>query len=297
MDPARKPILQGEYKLLKVLERFDYSTLYLAASLHNPDRKFVVKQVRLEGFQGVEDRRETMEYFRSIATPYHELLHPGLTTLKDYFYENESEYIVFEHVPGHRLAEVMAMRNRPFTEPQAVDLALKIAAILDWMHNHNPPLYFADLNPNNVIVMQRGVVRLTDFGLGKVLAPRGPDEPRLGTRGYAPPEQCGSDAIIGRTSDIYALGALMHQLVTGHDPTAQPGIFAPLADAAPSVSEDFASIVSVATHPDPEKRYLDIRDMVADLKALAPEKRGAAEAKGSFLQRLLEAVKKPFVPA
>lgn len=297
METGRRPILQGEYKLVKVLERFDYSTLYLAVSIHNPDRKFTIKQVRLEGFESLEERNETMKYFREVASPYVELMHPGLTTLKDFFYENEAEYIVFEHVPGHRLSEVMAMRNRPFTETQAVDVAMKICEVMDWLHTQPTPLYFADLNPANVLVMQRGKIKLTDFGLGKVLAPRAPEEPRLGTRGYAPPEQCGPDAVISRTNDIYALGALMHHMVTGQDPTKQPGVFAPICDVNPAISEDFAAIVATATHPDPSRRYVDVKDLVADLKALAPERRSASQGSAGFFQRLREMLRRPFVAA
>ena len=55
---------------------------------------------------------------------------PGLTTLRDYFYENGSEYVVFDYIQGYRLGEVMALRHRPFLEAQAVDVAVKIGVIL-----------------------------------------------------------------------------------------------------------------------------------------------------------------------
>lgn len=294
MEPERKPILQGEYKLVKILECYDYSNLYLAVSLHSSERKYAIKEVRVEGGQGSDAHREIMDYFRTVAAPYVEVQHPGLTTLKDYFFENGAEYVVFDYVPGHRLGEVMSMRNRPFLESQAIDVAVKTAVILDWMHNHRPPLYFADLNPNNVLLTQRGDVILTDFGLGRLLAPRSPEEPRLGTRGYAPPEQCGPEAVIGRSNDVYALGVLMHQMVTGHDPMVQPGVLAPCAQVNPAISEDFANIVRVATDVDPAQRYLEMKDMLAHLKALSPRRLRPLKEEGGFLERLCRTLARPF---
>ncbi len=293
-ERERRPILQGEYKLVKLLECYDYSNLFLAVSLHSLDRKFAIKEVRIDGSPGSETHRQIMKYFRQVAAPYVEVQHPGLTTLRDYFYENGSEYVVFDYIQGYRLGEVMALRHRPFLEAQAVDVAVKIGVILDWMHNRRPPLYFADLNPANVLLTPRGDVVLTDFGLGRLLAPHAPDEPRLGTRGYAPPEQCGSEAVVTRTNDIYTLGVLMHQMVTGHDPTIRPGELAPCRGANHSISEDLEAIVKKATHPDPAQRYLDVVEMLVHLKALAPKKLGTPENRTGFLERLCKVLARPF---
>ena len=293
--PVRKPILQGEYKLLKELECFEDSTLFLACSLHNSERRYAVKEVPVEGGQSSDAHREVMDYFRQVATPYVEVQHAGLTTLKDYFFENEAEYVVFDYVPGHRLAEVMALRARPFLECQAVDVILKMATILDWMHSHRPPLYFADLNPNNVLMTPRGEVILTDFGLGRLLAPRKPGEPRLGTLGYAPPEQFGHAAVISRTNDVYALGVLMHQMVTGVDPTIRPGVFAPVRELNPFVSEDYAEVVAMATQADPTQRFAEAMEISARLKGLAPRRASLrAEPKGNLLDRLRKVLTRPF---
>ncbi len=293
-ERERKPILQGEYKLIKLLECYDYSNLYLAVSLHSLDRKFAIKEVRIDAGQGSETHRQVMEYFRQVAAPYVEVQHPGLTTLRDYFFENGSEYVVFDYIQGYRLGEVMALRHRPFLEGQAVDVAVKIGVILDWMHNRRPPLYFADLNPANVLLTARGDVVLTDFGLGRLLAPHHPEEPRLGTRGYAPPEQCGSEAVITRTNDIYTLGVLMHQMVTGCDPTLKPGELPPCRQINPAISEDFAAIVQKATHLDPAQRYLDVVEMLVHLKSLAPKRLGVPKEQGGFLERVCKVLARPF---
>jgi len=296
-ERERKPILQGEYKLVKLLECYDYSNLYLAVSLHSLDRKFAIKEVRIDDGQGSETHRQVMDYFRQVAAPYVEVQHPGLTTLRDYFYENGSEYVVFDFIQGYRLGEVMALRRRPFLEGQAVDVAVKIGVILDWMHNRRPPLYFADLNPANVLLTARGDVVLTDFGLGRLLAPHRPEEPRLGTRGYAPPEQCGSEAVITRTNDIYTLGVLMHQMVTGWDPTLRPGELPACRQMNPAISEDFAAIVQKATAPDSAQRYLDVVEMLVHLKSLAPKRLGLPQEKAGFLERLCKTLARPFTDA
>ncbi|HXE71620.1 MAG TPA: serine/threonine-protein kinase, partial [Candidatus Nitrosotenuis sp.] len=296
LETHRRPILQGDYKLVRILERLDYSTVFLAVSLHNPARRFAIKRVQVE-FESELEMKETLKAFRAQALRYAELDHPGLALLHDFFYENGCEYIVWEYVPGHRLSEVMEMRNRPFTEAQALDIAIRLAESLAWLHSLKPPVYFADLNPHNVILMPRGKVKMTDYGLGKLLARRDKRQPRLGTLGYAPPEQHGKEARIGRTNDIYALGVLMHHLVTGRDPGTSPGVFPPIHDLNPAISEDFQIIVSNATHPDPNQRYHDMKYMLADLQAICPARRAARQRQASFLKRLGQVLVRPFVAA
>lgn len=296
MESEKRPILQGEYKLLRVIEETKDSTLFLGQSVHSTERRFAIREFRVDGAEEPEQKALISSYFQPIAQRYMDFMVPCLTSLRDFFLENEYVYFVYDYVPGYRLSEVLAMRECPFPEVQAVDLALKVAQAIRCLHETKPALFFADMNPSNIILVTNGYVMLTDYGLGKLLTKYDPEAPRMGTVGYAAPEQMGSLGIVCRATDIYSLGVLMHQLVTGVSPADSPNNLPPIEELNIAVSQDYIDIVQTATSLNPGKRYIDMRDMVYALRALAPRrKRSVKVLKRNMVKEMAEVLKRPFV--
>ncbi len=287
-----KPILQGEYKLIKVIQKLSYGTYYLATSLHNPARRWAIKEIELD-FDSPALRQKLFRFFENEASRYLALKHPRLMPLENYFFEKNYEYLVFEYIPGHRLSEIIQLRREPFSESQVLDLAQKVAEGLEYLHGQG--MVFHDLQPSNIIITPQGNIILTDYGLGKVIAPRNDNEPLWGTLGYAPPEQFGSQPIINQGVDIYALGIIMHQMLTFWDPTMAGGVIPLVEKLNSGISREMTALIKNATYEDPGLRYPTVKAFLKDLYSLMriqPEK--SRENAGSWLKRIARQLTRPF---
>lgn len=292
-DVNSKPILQGEYKLLKVLQKLPYSTYYLGTSLHNPGDRWAIKEIALE-FDNPEEKMEAFKKFEALARKYTRLNHPIIVPLADCFYEHDYEYIVFEFVPGHRLQEILDLRKKPFTEYQVLDFANQVGQALEYLHSQR--IIFHDLNPSNVIITPEGSIKLTDFGLGKVLAKRDKNQPKWGTMGYAPPEQYGANPAITESVDIFALGVIMHQMLTFWDAPLSRGVYPPVRKINPEVSEDMENLIINMLYEDPNLRYPTVGEFFKDLRKLlnVKHREEKSEEKETWLQKLVREFAKPF---
>ena len=270
MAEKRRPVLQGEYKLVSVLETVGDSIIYRSQSVSHSERVYAIREFKLEGYEAPEKRAMVSSYFQPIAQGYMDFIDPCLTSLRDFFIENGYIYFVFDYVPGRRLSEYFRARQRPFPENLALDIAYKVAKALETLHSSKPVKFFADMSMSNIILASNGYAMLTDYGLGKLLVDLPVDAPRMGTIGYAAPEQYGLAGIVSQSTDIYGLGVLMHQMVTYIDPVDHPGKLAPIADVNPAISDEYIKIVRTATRTDPKKRFLSAADMAVAIRSISP---------------------------
>ena len=270
MAEERRPILQGEYKLVSVLETVGDSIIYRSQSVSHSERVYAIREFKLEGYEAPEKRAMVSSYFQPIAQGYMDFIDPCLTSLRDFFIENGYVYFVFDYIPGRRLSEYFRARQRPFPENLALDIAYKVAKALETLHSCKPVKFFADMSMSNIILASNGYAMLTDYGLGKLLVELPVDAPRMGTIGYAAPEQYGLAGIVSQSTDIYGLGVLMHQMVTYIDPVDHPGKLAPIAEVNPAISDEYIKIVRMATRTDPKKRFLSAADMAAAIRSISP---------------------------
>lgn len=301
MEEVQRPILQGEYKLSRIIETTADSTLYYGYNIAAPERHFAVREFKIdlpEGENKVSPERLAVvsSYFQPLAMRYMDFIHPGLTCLRDFFFENGYVYFVIDFVPGYRLSEIMSFRHGcTFPEMQAVSIATQIADAMNYLHSQPNPLFMADMNLSNVIIASNGTVLLTDYGLGKLLIKYNPQAVRMGTLGYAAPEQIGPAGIVNAYTDIYALGVLMHQLVTGADPTQDPNVLAPISKLNPAISQDYMSIVQTATNKEPYKRFTSMKDMLYALHAIAPQRgRSMKVVKRNLIKEVFDVFAAPF---
>lgn len=152
------------------------------------------------------------------------LHHEQIAQVLEFFNENERDYLVLEFVQGVSLRELVRQHG-PQSEQSVLKWALEISQVLDYLHNQRLPIIHRDLTPDNIILRRDGSIVLIDFGaanecVGSITGTS------IGKRCYMPPEQFRGKAT--PASDIYALGATMHFLLTAEEPVAltasHPGI-------------------------------------------------------------------------
>jgi serine/threonine protein kinase len=266
-----KPMLQNRYTLLRQLGQGGMGVVYLAEDNRLTNRQVAIKELSLAMIPAHE-QQSRLEAFQQEAGILAQLRHPGIAQVSDFFIENHSAYVVMEYVPGQSLAQLLSQQPGQHLSPdRAIELTQQLCQALDYLHRQRPPLIYRDLKPENVIVEPGGQVKLIDFGIARLFKPgQQQDTVAMGTPGYAAPEQYGRAQTDPR-SDIYSLGIMLHQMVTGQDPT-QRTPFTPLnwsnlpaTDRLPSLK----SVILKATQLQPDARYHSVGEMGADLPAHA----------------------------
>jgi serine/threonine protein kinase len=186
------------------------------------DRLVALKMIPAGPRLTTEMRRRFHQEARAIAR----LNHPGIVQVHDVGESSGSPYLVLELVDGQTLARWLGATPRP-----AVDAARIVTALADAVgYAHRQGVIHRDLKPSNVLLDPAGRCRVTDFGLAKILPAAGVDSERLtesgvilGTPSYMAPEQArGSPEEITPAADVYSLGAILYELLTGRPPFLAP---------------------------------------------------------------------------
>jgi len=173
------------------------------------------------------------------------LHHPRLPEFAGEYQNEQMLCIVREFISGEPLNRLV--QEQPITRRQAVDIAVQLCDLLDYLHGQTPPIIHRDIKPQNIIVDEQGNVSLIDFGISRTYDQTAQgDTLYLGTRHYAAPEQYGFSQT-DRRSDIYSLGVLLGWLLTGSDDVQQ----ARKAVSSPRL----ANIIERCTAFDPQNRY------------------------------------------
>jgi serine/threonine protein kinase len=209
--------------------------------------------------------RKAVEDFHREASVLAQLSHPSIPQIIDYFGERGRHYLVMEYVAGgdlqHRLDTIGA--GARMSESNVLAMARQLLDVLQFLHSQKPPIVYRDLKPANVMIDHHGRAMLVDFGIARFL-PAGGRGTQIGSVGYAPPEQYLGN--MEPRSDLYALAATMHHLLTGRDPQLQPPFsFPPLSELAPGVSAQTAHVVMAALDKDLSHRpasALAMRDLL-----------------------------------
>ncbi len=232
----QETILAGRYRLLSRIGQGGMGAVYKAADLRFNNRPVAIKEMSRAGLPPAR-LQEAEEAFEREAHLLADLLHPNLPRIYEHFAENDRSYLVMDFIEGETLEEYLnKVGGGPLPVEQVMRWASELCDVLNYLHTHQPSIIFRDLKPANVMVSDSGHIFLIDFGIARIFKPgKQHDTVALGSPGYAAPEQYGKAQSSPR-SDIYSLGALLHHLLTGMDPSEQPFFFRPASQVNPAVN-------------------------------------------------------------
>src|SRR5690242_9202346 len=219
------------------------------------------RDVAVKIMRGDSDHEEVfLQRFRDEALHSAQLLHINITTVFDYGEDDGLCYLVMELVDGHALS-VILRESGPF-QPSAVRSIIGQSALALGVA-HEMGVVHRDIKPANILLRSDGLVKLTDFGIARAADASGITRhgEMLGTPNYISPEQAMGDPATG-ASDLYALGVVAHELLTGQRPfdrgtpiaTAMCHVNEPPPPLADDVPEDLRDVVASLLEKDPEAR-------------------------------------------
>jgi len=223
-----------------------------------------------------------VERFRREARSVAQLSHPNIVTVIDRGEQDDRQFIVFEYIAGENL-KTRVEREGPLPEAEAVRLTLQVARALGFAHEHG--LVHRDVKPQNVLLNGDGQAKVTDFGIARSLDVKGgltQTGTVMGTSDYIAPEQARGSRVDAQ-SDIYSLGAVLYELLTGDVPFPGDNFVAVamrhINEAPPSVREHRPDVsprldaaIRRAMSKEPRDRFGSMEEFCAELSAcLGPE--------------------------
>jgi outer membrane protein assembly factor BamB/tRNA A-37 threonylcarbamoyl transferase component Bud32 len=251
-------VLQGRYTIETVLGIGGMSVVYRGRDMRFKDvvRSCAIKEM-YQRSPDSQTRMLSLQFFEREAGMLATLNHPAIPKVYDFFEENGRVYLVLELVSGHDLETILEENGEPLNEREVGNWAIQICDVLQYLHGYDPePIVFRDMKPSNVMLTDDNRIVLVDFGIARLLDPSNRKGTMIGTEGYASPEQFRGIAL--PASDIYSLGATLHQLLSGSDPRGEtPFTFheRPLRAMNPSVSAEMEAVVTRALEYDIEGRW------------------------------------------
>ena len=268
-------LIAGRYELVELVGTGGMSSVYRAY-----DRlleRDVALKILHESHAADPD---TIERFRREARAVAQLSHPNIVRVIDRGDDAGRQYIVFEYLDGENL-HALVERTGPLPVRGALEAAIQVGYALAFAHRHG--IVHRDVKPQNVLVSGDGTAKITDFGIARSLELSAVTEAGtvLGTSRYIAPEQA-SGAPVGPYTDVYSLGVVLYELLTGSPPFAGDNFVAVamqhvhddvprLLDRRPDVPLRVARAVERALAKDPEDRFSSMDEFVAELESCLAE--------------------------
>ena len=258
-----KKILGNRYRIEKLIKSGGMGAIYRGKHI-KLDETFAIKEMI---FTSTDEKQNqyAMKRFYEEAKLLSRLRHPNLPVVTDYFDEDNKYYIVMDFVEGEDLGEILKKYGSPgLPEKHVTFWTEEILKVLDYLHSQNPPVIYRDIKPSNVMIRRSDKkVMLVDFGIARTVQGNVySGQTAIGTFGYAPLEQYRGS--VEPRSDIYALGATMHCLLTGVEPVSCD--FRPVREIVPSLSKEIEKIIAKSVMEKPEDRYSSAKDMLDAIK-------------------------------
>jgi serine/threonine protein kinase len=270
--------IAGRYQIVQKLGAGAFGTVYKAKD-RILGRMVAIKTIRLEGLAAAgASLDELVNRFKREAMVSAQLKHPNIVTIYDIGESNGTSYLAMEFIDGVGLDRMIAAAGRLPVE-RAASLAGQVADGLDFAHRHN--VVHRDIKPANIMVEAGDRVKVTDFGIARVidsvenLTATGS---LLGTPSYMSPEQARGSALDGR-SDLFAVGCILYEMVVGKKAFRGESITGlifkiiteeppPMREHDPTVPDELVRIVAKALAKAPESRYQSGRELADDLQTL-----------------------------
>lgn len=262
-------MLSNRYEIMEKIGEGGMAEVY-KAKCHKLNRFDAIKILKKEYVKDVD----LVEKFKREATAIANLSDNNIVNIFDVGTQDDINYIVMEYVKGKTLKQIIR-ENGKLNHEKAMDIATQIAKALDCAHRNN--IIHRDIKPQNILVTEEGLVKVTDFGIAK-----SPDSATitnsgkiLGSAHYFSPEQAKGTYVDGRT-DIYSLGIVLYEMVTGRVPfdaespvsVALKHIQEPVVPPKQineRIPESLNRLILKCIEKEPIRRYQSIKDLLSDL--------------------------------
>jgi|GEM_PF-1849836 len=260
-------VMGGRWTVMKQLGKGAMGAVYLVQDNRLANRRAALKEM-LDRSETIGDRHQAIERFNREAETLAGLTHAGIPHIYDRFTDEDRVYMVMEFVDGMDLEKLLyKFRDAfgtPLPERVVAHHAYQLTGVLDYLHKQVPPTLHRDLKPSNIILQPSGHLKLIDFGIAKLFNPGGQGT-GLGTQGYAAPEQY--KGLAEPRTDLYALGATMHHMLTGRDPQLETPFDFPAPSQLAQCSPGLEAIIMCLLEMKPENRISagEVRRRLAEL--------------------------------
>ena len=261
-------LLANRYEILEKIGAGGMSDVFLAKD-HSLGRDVAVKILKQE----FAEDRTFVQKFRAEAQAAAGLEHPNIVSIYDVGNEGGLYYIVMEYVEGITLKTYINKKGR-LTYNEALSIAIQVGRGIEAAHNKN--IIHRDIKPQNIIISKEGKVKVMDFGIARAVTSNTVSADIMGSVHYASPEQA-RNGYVTFTTDIYSLGIVMYEMVTGRVPydgdttvaiaiQHLQGEMVPPSEYAPDLPIAVEQIIKKATMKTQSRRYQTMADMLIDLK-------------------------------
>ena len=273
--------ISDRYQIIKAIGEGGMANVYLAYDTIL-DRNVAVKVLRGD----LANDEKFVRRFQREALSASSLTHPNIVEVYDVGEDNGQYYIVMEYVEGKNLKDLIKKRGK-LTISEVIDIMLQITDGMSVAHDSY--IIHRDIKPQNIMILENGLVKIMDFGIAMAMNSTQLTQTNsvMGSVHYLPPEQAnGKGATL--QSDIYSMGIVMYELLTGSLPyrgdnaveIALKHLKEPLPsirEKLPNIPQSIENIIIKATAKNPKKRYSDAREMHNDLLTCLDEDRAHEE--------------------
>lgn len=265
------------YRVVRLLGSGGMGSVYLAVNT-NIDQQVAIKILRPEFAHNAELRAK----FKKEAELLCSLDHPGIVKFLNYVETPQGVFLIMEYVKGITLEEYIKHKNGLIVESKAFPMLKEILEAFEYAHSKG--IVHQDIKPSNIIIQDDGHIKIMDFGIAQIVSEARQNGAVMGTPEYMSPEQIYGKPIDAR-SDIYSLGVLIHNMLTGKAPYDSTRLteqeikrrvvkdeLPRMIEYYPYVSDKIQKVVDKATQKVPESRYQDCGEMKSAIKkAIAPD--------------------------
>src|SRR2546429_2316615 len=266
----------GRYIVKRMLGEGGMGTAMLATDIRLDSKSVVIKELLSDNTDPARMQEDVRNFKREVATLAH-LDHPLIPNVTDHFQEGSRYFMVQEYAEGENLEERMDRVNQPMMERVALGYTSEVLDILDYLAQETPPIVHRDIKPANIIIGNKDKrAHLVDFGIARADVARNAQRKQtsaLGTPGYAPPEQYQGNA--DPRSDLYALAATLHHLLTNRDPRNHPPFtYPPVRTLNPQLTPEIEEVLERALTNDINQRYQSAAAMHQDIEDILHKRFG-----------------------
>src|SRR2546429_4791218 len=286
-------LLHSRYSIVSQVGTGGFGAVYQAKDTLFSHRLVAIKEMSQDGLSP-QELAEAIAAFEREALLLADLTHPNLPRIHDHFTEHGRSYVVMDFIAGDTLEDHLDKFAWRLSVEATLDIGLQLCTVLDYLHSQQPPIIFRDLKPANIMRTVDNHVYLIDFGIARHFRPgKAKDTIPLGSRGYAAPEQYGK-AQNTPQSDIYGLGATLHEVLTGDDPSLALFHFKPVPSSGSPIFAQLNALLEQMLEMEMSKRPASVAIVKQELQRIlaqvSAQKSGHVVKRRTFLRGCLSLV-------